>query len=338
MVGEALCLFFISFGITFCSVYGVCFIARSLAILDIPDGAIKQHKEPTPYLGGVAVYAGCIAGLVWSGLLLLFIPFVLSLSILLCVGLIDDMVRLSPLQKFGGQGIAVIFFFVVNGPSYTELSLLLYPIFCLWALMIINAFNLVDIMDGLSSSIGIGSAAIMLVFAVWARDWHITALLISFLGCLTAFLWHNYPPAKLYLGDAGALLLGGFFALIPFLFDKELIHTPLWYSVCIIALTLPLFELFSLIIIRFLKGIPFYRASPDHFALNFKKKGWSIPKILLYVHFFSLLLLILVFFLVVNYEKAFILLMLYALLVGVQIVISMPCLKLKKCFLGPKLQ
>lgn len=110
------------------------------------------------------------------------------------------------------------------------------------------------------------------------------------MGALIAFFWYNRPPAKIYLGDAGSLFIGGFLATIPFLFNWGLYNNCYGFLTPAIILAIPLLEVTFLVIIRSYKGIPFYQGSPDHFCLYLKMNGWSIWEILLYVLTVSLVL------------------------------------------------
>jgi UDP-GlcNAc:undecaprenyl-phosphate GlcNAc-1-phosphate transferase len=119
-------------------------------------------------------------------------------------------------------------------------------------------------------------------------------ILASFLGSLAAFLWYNKPPARIYLGDAGALFIGGFLAIIPFLIDWGTYN----YYGCLtpfIILAIPLLECFSLIIIRSYKRITFYQGSPDHFSSYLIAKKWDRTDLLYYVSGLSIYLGIVAF-------------------------------------------
>jgi UDP-GlcNAc:undecaprenyl-phosphate GlcNAc-1-phosphate transferase len=114
-------------------------------------------------------------------------------------------------------------------------------------------------------------------------------LLASFLGPLCAFFIYNRPPARIYLGDAGSLFIGGFLGTVPFLFDWGTYN---WYGYLtpIIILGIPLLECVSLIVIRSYKGIPFYQGSPDHFSCYLINNGWYKTSVLWYVSLLSIFL------------------------------------------------
>lgn len=256
--------------------------AYRLRILDTPDGRIKNHDAPVPYMGGVAVYLAFITPLALAYPFKNHILWLLfGTTLLLFIGLIDDLRVLKPGQKFLGQIIAVLCFLKggfslksVFFSSYANLTLSAF-----WMLSVINAFNLVDVMDGLSSTIALVAAAALLLLAFMFKLYYVSLLLITFCGALLGFLYYNKPPAKIYLGDAGALFVGGFLAAVPMLFPWSAQSWDSYYTPGII-LGIPLLEVTSLVIIRLWLGIAPYRGSPHHFSIYLQKKGWSKYKVL----------------------------------------------------------
>jgi len=277
-------------------------ILKSLAfrfkILDIPDGNIKTHKIATPYLGGVAIYFGFIASL---AIIFPFenkmFSFIIGSTLLLFIGLIDDLITMKPYQKFFGQMIAAFCF--LKAGFYLKQNFFFsnvwnIPISFLWILTIINAFNLVDVMDGLATILAGCATISFIIVALYLGNNVLAILLFAFLGALIGFFLYNKPDAKMYMGDAGALFIGGFLATVPFLFDWGT-YNPYGYLTPIVILAIPLIEVATLVIIRFYKGIPFYQGSPDHFSIYLQKNGWSKSQILLYSVFASLILSIIAF-------------------------------------------
>ncbi|MEX0940333.1 MAG: MraY family glycosyltransferase [Candidatus Babeliales bacterium] len=261
-------------------------IAIKLNIMDVPDGKIKKHKKPTPYLGGIALYIGFIATLA------IVFPFenkifllLIGSTLLLFLGLIDDILQIKPYQKFFWQ-LIVAFCFLKSG-IYLKESFFLnniwnIPISALWILIVTNAFNLVDVMDGLTSLLASAACITLFLIAIFFGQDNLSLLLTCFLGPLIAFFWYNRPPAKIYLGDAGSLFIGGFLGTVPFLFNWST-YNPYGFLTPIIILLIPLLEVSALILIRSYKGIPFYYGSPDHFSMYLQQRGWSKNQILGYI-------------------------------------------------------
>ncbi len=277
----------ISFFVTFSLVPLLSSLARRIHFLDIPDGTIKQHSKPVPYFGGVAVYFGFICVLVF---LLPFqnsiVPFLIGITLLLFIGLMDDFFVLKPYQKFFGQLISAFCFlkagFYLKEYLFSSGELVTIGLSLLWILTIINAFNLIDVMDGLATLVSLLAAGGFIVIAIACHNGELVLLFCSLIGALLAFFLFNRPPAQIYLGDAGSLFLGGVFAASPFLFPWG-IHTVYGFLTPIILLVIPLLEVASLIVIRWYKKIPFYRGSPDHFSHYLMRNGWSKWGILGYI-------------------------------------------------------
>jgi UDP-GlcNAc:undecaprenyl-phosphate GlcNAc-1-phosphate transferase len=294
----------ISFLITFYLVPIMRSIAFKFGILDVPDGKVKMHKQSTPYLGGLAIYLGFITtlALVFPFANEMFL-FMVGATLLLFVGLIDDLLIAQPYQKFGGQIIAALCFLKAGlflKESFFIHHALSIPLSFLWLLTVINAFNLVDIMDGLATTLAICATISFLLISLALQNYNAVLLLGSFLGALVAFWWYNKPSAQIYLGDAGSLFIGGFLAAFPF-FIKWGGHNQIGIFAPAILLAVPLLEVVSLVIIRSYKGIPFYRPSPDHFALYLQNNGWSKWQILSYLSAISCILFIAAWLLVTNH-------------------------------------
>ena len=258
--------------------------AHKSGLLDAPDGKIKVHDLPIPHFGGIAIFMSFIATLALS------YPFknivlwlLLGSTLLLLLGLIDDLHILKPSQKFIGQIVAVVCFlkggFSLKSVFFSSYLNILFSAF--WMLSVINAFNLIDVMDGLSSTVALVAAGTFFILAYGAGLHDLTLLLITFIGALFAFFLYNKPSAKIYLGDAGAMFIGGFLASVPLLFNWSFHSINSAYAPVII-LAIPLLEVTALVIIRTIKGIPFYQGSPHHFSIYLQNKGWSKKGVLFF--------------------------------------------------------
>lgn len=266
-------------------------IAYRFNILDLPDGNLKKHNVGTPYLGGLAIYFSFITTLG------LFFPFhntilwlLIGVTFLLFLGLIDDLVILTPFQKWWGQFLAILFFLkggvALKAEFFSESLNIILSAF--WMLSVINAFNLIDVMDGLASSLALSSAAAFLFLSLLSNLPEVTLLLVSFMGGVLGFFYFNRPQAKIYLGDCGALFIGGFLAAVPFLF-KWSSYTVYAYCVPLFILAVPLGEVCLLVMLRTWEGIPFYRGSHHHFSLLLRNQGYTKNFILILSNFYSLL-------------------------------------------------
>ena len=292
--------FFIAFAFAFYLVPILADTARKRGLIDEPDGKIKKQKRAVPYLGGVAVYLSFIISIsLFSSCENNYFWLILGGTWLLFIGLIDDLNPLRPRQKFFGQILAMLCFLkgglALKSNFFSFILNLAGSGF--WILAVINAFNLVDVMDGLAVILAAIATAAFFILAVCLGNFSLSILLITFLGSLLGFFAYNKPPAKIYLGDAGSLLVGGFLATIPLLFPWS--ETLGRYSIIpdvvkgsyilqvltislipILLVGIPLLEVSSLIIVRIYHGIPVYLGSPHHFSSYLQNKGWSKRKIL----------------------------------------------------------
>ena len=192
----------------------------------------------------------------------------LGLTILLVVGLVDDINILRPHQKFLGQLIAVACFlyagFYVHPTMVWRGVAIGFSGF--WMLTVINAFNLVDVMDGLACTLALCASIGFFVLSIYLQHIALALIFVAFIGSLLGFLCYNKPQATIYLGDAGSLFLGGILAVLPCGLNLGK-YSNAGYGALIIMLALPLLELVSLVVIRTYKKIPFYKGSTDHFSM-----------------------------------------------------------------------
>ncbi len=281
--------YIVSFAVAYVLIPHFCTIATRLRFVDSPDGIVKLQSKPVPYLGGVAVYSGFLCGLA------LVVPFenkifllVAGVTLLLLLGLFDDLFQLKAYQKFIGQLVVALCFLKAGFYLKQHVFHNIWNLFLslLWILTVINAFNLIDVMDGLATLVAIWATITLLIIAFYLKHFLVATILISFLGALSAFFLFNRPPARMYLGDAGSLFIGGFLATVPFLYDWGTFNA-YGYLTAPIILGIPLLECFSLIVIRISKGKSFYLASPDHFSCYLQGNGWGKWGILYYISVMS---------------------------------------------------
>lgn len=250
--------------------------ALKYGIVNHPNPIVAQHTMPVAYLGGIGIAIGIFITLAVAGFP---VPLRIALGafLALLLGTLDDLRPMSPRRKLAGQ-LAVALVAVVCGLvlNIFESDLLNGALMVLAITVLMNAFNLADVSDGLDSlliiiaSIGLG---------VMGADWF---LALAVTGATFGFLLFNKPDASIFLGDAGSHLLGFMAAVL--LFDP--VHgsagsDPSAWSMAgaVFCVGIPLFELAFLVVVRTAKGIPWFRGSPDHFALRLQRRGftkWSV--------------------------------------------------------------
>lgn len=239
-----------------------------------PNPIVPQHTQAVAYMGGVGIALGGACTLWLSPLLGLPLSYSASTLYLpalgfLCLGLIDDLRPLNQIQKLLGQ-IALAAYAVTHGVHADIAGVFMIDavLSAFWIIIVVNAVNLTDVCDGL-----VGGLSTVSLLATTLLVSSLAGLSSVLAGATIGFLVWNKPPARIYLGDAGSHLLGFVLAAAGLLAIR---HMPLT-SIPIAALLVGvcIFELCLLIVLRRAKGIPFWRGSPDHFALRMQAAGLS---------------------------------------------------------------
>lgn len=248
--------------------------ALRFGIVDRPDGRLKQHAEPVPYLGGLAIYLSFLLALTATRRFdsTEVLGMLLAGAIAVILGLIDDLGVLSPGIKLAGQVVAVLA--LINASVYIKLGFLPPPLAIilsfLWLLGIINAFNLIDVMDGLAA--GVAAAASFILFLIAAVNGRQTyaILLAALCGALVGFLRYNVQPARIYMGDTGSMFIGLMLGALAM--NNSYTRQNLVASVApVVILGVPIFDMLFVMYVRFRRGLPVFLGSPDHFALRLRK-------------------------------------------------------------------
>lgn len=257
--------------------------ATQFGIVDRPNGQLKTHEAPVPYLGGMAVF---LAYLFTLGFTFEFdhavLGILLSGTLMLLLGLIDDLGVLSPWEKLGGQTVAVIV--LLKAGLYIKLTFLpapiAWPLSVLWMLTITNALNIIDIMDGLAGGVSALAALLLAAIAIRNGEPMIAVLGASLAGSLLGFLRYNFRPARIYLGDSGSLFIGLTLSALAMNGHYTQSNSLAMFTP-VLLLGVPLFDLAFVSAARLSKGLSPFRGSPDHAALRLRRAGWSVPAIVL---------------------------------------------------------
>lgn len=258
--------------------------ALRFGVVDAPDGMLKNHQQPIAYLGGLAVFISFLLSL---GLTFDFdhelLALLLASTIVATLGLIDDFGVLTPRAKVLGQLVAV--FVLVRSGVMVNLTVLPWwadlLVTLLWLVGLSNALNLVDIMDGLASGLGVIAATFLLVVAALNGRWMVAAFTVALIGALLGFLKFNFSPASIYLGDCGSLFLGfslGALAMVMNYTDRN----PIGFLSPILILAVPIIDTGYVTLLRIRSGRKIYHGSPDHFPLRLRQKlgGGTIRTVL----------------------------------------------------------
>jgi UDP-GlcNAc:undecaprenyl-phosphate GlcNAc-1-phosphate transferase len=252
--------------------------AVRLKIVDHPDGRLKQHREPVPYLGGLAIY---VAFLLALGIVFQFDRRVLGIllggTIVVLLGLIDDFGVLGVGPKFAGQVVAA--WVLIKSDIAIHIAVLPESVTAvlsvLWIVGMANAFNIIDVMDGLSAGTALIAAVFLLVVSILNGQEAIIVLTAVLAGALLGFLRYNYHPARIFMGDCGSLFLGMTLAALAMI-GKYDARNPVGYLSPLLILAIPIFDTAYVVILRSLKARSPFRGSPDHFALRLRSAGLTV--------------------------------------------------------------
>ena len=242
-------------------------IALGFKVMDVP-GPRKAHKSPVPYLGGVAILLGAgVAILVFRPDLW---PVLLMLVYVAALGLVDDLKYLPVWLKLLGE-VAIAVVAVRLGYSWhiTDSAELNGAFSVLWIVGLTNSFNLLDNMDGLSSTAA-ACSLVMIAALVPAT----AALALPLAGAAVAFLVINRPPARMYMGDAGSLMLG-FGTAIGTIWAANSTHGLHSFVILSFPVALALFDTSLVIVSRLTTGRPVQLGGQDHFSHRLRLLGWS---------------------------------------------------------------
>lgn len=266
-------------------------LAVRLGAVDRPDGKRKLHKQPVPLLGGVAVYLALLLGLVVANrlaptstepLLRLSIVTALAAGFVCLLGCIDDRYDLSARFKLLLQ-IASVLPIVLAGCSVTrivafgqpiDLGWLGVPLTVFWLVGCINALNLLDGMDGLASAVGVATCAMLAIIASATGHPHVALVAMVLAGALTGFLAYNLPPASIYLGDSGSMVIG---LVVGMLGIQGAMKTSATLSITApaVVMSIPLLDTMLAFLRRKLTGQPFHAADRGHIHHRLLDRGLS---------------------------------------------------------------
>lgn len=269
-------------------------LARRLNAYDHPD-VRKIHSSPVPYLGGVAIIAGfclAIAGgafLAAPQVLLGELVIILAGALVLgAVGLADDLWGLPAVPRIIVELlVAGIVAWLGVRVSIFQSENLNIALTVFWIVGITNAFNLLDNMDGLSSGVGAIGAAFIFIPAAINGQYLVASLAVALAGCSLGFLWHNFTPAKIFMGDAGALFLGFLLAILgmKIKFPENDLSATVWVPVLILGVAI--FDTCLVVVSRIKRGVPVFKAAKDHVSHRLANLGLSIRNSVLVLYLAS---------------------------------------------------
>jgi UDP-GlcNAc:undecaprenyl-phosphate/decaprenyl-phosphate GlcNAc-1-phosphate transferase len=269
--------------------------ANKCGRVDVPKSRRHVHTTPVPRLGGISLFLAFAAPVAISLVRpkLMGSPSGVSIQttlailapalIVFCLGLYDDLHQLGPNWKFGIQALAAALLYA-NGVGIHRVGFVShgqplpmwigFPLTILWVLLITNAFNLIDGLDGLAA--GSATFSTIIIFAIsLLRDGPLVSFLsIALTGALLGFLRYNLYPATIFLGDSGSLLIGFILSALA-LAGSQKSTTIVAVAIPVVSFGLPILDVALSVVRRLLRGDPVFRGDDDHIHHKLLKRGLS---------------------------------------------------------------
>lgn len=280
---DVILSFITAFVLTFFAIPSIINVAAKKNLVDVPDDR-TSHDAPTPSLGGIGIFAGVIFSIV------LWTPFDVfgDLQYILCafiiiflIGAKDDILPTSPWKKLMGELLAAGILVYKSNVKISSLygifgiyslpDMVAIPFSIFVILVIVNAFNLIDGINGLSAGVSLLISSVLGTWFYLTGFVELAVVAFSLVGSLVAFLNYNVTPARIFMGDTGSLLLGLICSILAIKFIElqdevlntgyEVIAAP---AVAIGILILPLFDIFRVFLTRILAGRSPLQADRTH--------------------------------------------------------------------------
>ncbi len=279
-------------------------VARRFRVVDVPDNGRHLHRQPVPLLGGIALYLGFWAV---AGFFLFVYPVLgfdilrdrllaafLGSTLLLILGILDDVLKLRPVTRLVGTSLAVLVTVfggvvldkvtnpwggVVALDQLTSLTLsVLFPslLAFVWIMGVMYTIKIVDGLDGLAT--GIVSIGSLIIFALSMSTKfyqpNVGLLALIFVGACLGFLVLNFSPAKLFLGESGSLFLGFILAVLSIIAGSKV-------ATAFLVLAVPMLDLARVIILRVYRKQSVFQGDRRHLHYALLELGWSERQVIL---------------------------------------------------------
>ena len=254
--------------------------AKTVGAMDIPDEKRHIHKAPTPRMGGLAIFLGFLLSvLVFADITNQVRGILLGAILIVVVGAIDDVLNLNAWLKFGIQILAAVIavlsgviisvvtnpLLITSGQAVT-VGVLSVPVTVLWIVAVTNSVNLIDGLDGLACGVSAIASMSMLVVSMLVSDANanVAIILAALCGACLGFIPYNLNPAKIFMGDTGALLLGYILATVSVI-GMFKFYAIITFILPVLALAVPLMDTIFAFTRRLLKGQSPFHADRGHF-------------------------------------------------------------------------
>lgn len=311
-------VFLTSFIVVLYSTPALIKVAVLKRLIDAPTEERKIHKRSVPTIGGIIIYAGTLfAYALWFSVDDLvyydkiykavneFKLIIATSLILFFVGVKDDIIGTAPVKKLFAHIVVALILVLMGDIRITGLHGI-FDVFEIpvWGsvfisiftyVVVVNAFNLIDGVDGLASGVGLIACTAFGIWFIFANEFGYAALSFALAGALSGFLIFNFSPAKIFMGDSGSLVIGMFICVLAI----KMIEFPtqqldsFWVHVskpvfAISALVYPLLDTLRVFIIRALRGQSPFLADRNHIHHKLLDCGFSHVKTVVIIYLFSI--------------------------------------------------
>jgi len=271
-------------------------LCERFKLLDVPADGRRIHRTAIPRLGGVALYLSCLGALsllpfvdnllteTLSGFKTEFFTLAIPATLVLLLGIYDDLRGTNAVVKFAALGAISSLFYAMGGRidalsipllgSVQLPALLSFAITIVWLVGITNAFNLIDGMDGLASGAALFSSLVILGVSVSHERTLMIVVSLVLCGALAGFLRYNFNPASIFLGDSGALFIGFILAALSVL-DTQKATTAVAIVVPILAFGFPVVDTTMTMARRLVSRKPVFQGDNEHIHHMLLARGWS---------------------------------------------------------------
>ena len=301
-----------AFVITYVAIPKVIFFAEKLRLLD-EAGIRASHKGSTPIFGGIAIFSGIIFSLLFWADIENIQYLLVSILIVFFVGVIDDLLVLSPFKKIVGQVIATSIIIFLGDLKIDnmhgvlgiyDLPIWIGVLFTIFVVIVItNAFNLIDGVDGLAAGVGIISSFSFGIIAVLMEQSEMAIISFTLVGALLGFLKYNLYPAKIFMGDTGSLVVGMILSILAInsirygLVTESIKLINKGPLLAIVLLAIPLFDSLRVFVVRIFKGKHPLSPGREHIHHTLLDLGFGHKKTSFILYFSSISIIVFSYFL-----------------------------------------
>lgn len=279
-IGPLLLIFLLALVFTFVATPVARRLAHRYSVVDAPS-ARKIHASPVPLLGGAAIYVAVIVSLALFGHLQYVqqtASILIGATLMSMLGVWDDKWGLRPLAKLLGQVVAAsLLFFTGISVEFLDNGALNYAATVLWVVIVTNALNLMDNMDGLAGGVAAVASVFFFLIATLTDQLLVAPMAAVLVGACLGFLYYNFNASYIFMGDTGSLFLGFMLAAVGIKLRFPANFDIVTWMVPVLVLGVPLFDTMLVTLSRIRRGIPISRGGKDHLshrlvALGFTKR------------------------------------------------------------------